>query len=245
MNKYNCSETQFSDFQNGFNRYLPCVQQYPTGCCCNLSCPTVGAQGPVGPRGPQGIPGAVGPQGPQGIAGPVGPQGPTGLTGATGATGPQGPTGATGPQGPAGGVLGFADFYALMPSDNATAISPGSDVAFPSTAVIGGSGISRISTTSFSLENTGVYQVLFQVSATEAGQLVLTLNGTELPYTVVGRASENSQIVGVAIVQTTAANSVLTVRNPSAGASDATITLTQNAGGVSAVSAHLVITRLQ
>jgi hypothetical protein len=64
-----------------------------------------GADGPVGPQGPQGpagADGAVGPQGAQGPAGAdgaVGPQGPQGLTGADGAVGPQGPQG---PQGPAG-----------------------------------------------------------------------------------------------------------------------------------------------
>lgn len=35
--------------------------------------------------------------------------------------------------GPAGtsGILGFADFYALMPPDNAATVAPGADVSFP------------------------------------------------------------------------------------------------------------------
>lgn len=245
MNRYNCSENQISDNQSGFNRYLPCIQSCQSTCCCSKGYPIPGPQGPVGPRGPQGIPGAVGPEGPQGIAGPQGEAGPQGPTGLTGATGPQGPIGATGPQGPAGGVLGFGDFYALMPSDNPTAIAPGGDVAFPSTAVIGGSGITKLSDTSFTLTEAGVYQVLFQASVTEGGQLVLTLNGTELPYTTVGRSATDSQIVGMALVQTAAANSVLTVRNPAATGAATSITLTENAGGTSPVAAHLVITRLQ
>ena len=65
------------------------------------------------------------PPGPQGPAGPIGATGPQGPTGETG------PTGATGPQGPAGGVLNYADFYALMPPDNAAAVAPGTDVSFP------------------------------------------------------------------------------------------------------------------
>ena len=80
-------------------------------------------------------------------------------------------------------------------------------------------------------------------SAAEAGQLVLTLNGAELPYTVVGRDAGGSQIVGAALVETTAADSVLTVRNPE-GTADA-ITLTPTAGGTEPVSAQLVITQLQ
>jgi hypothetical protein len=92
----------------------------------------------------------------------------------------------------------------------------------------------------------GVYQVLFQVSVDEAGQLVLTLDSgagaIELDYTVVGRATGTSQIVGLALVRTSVINSILTVRNP---ASETTaLTITPSAGGTEPVSAHLVITRI-
>ena len=212
----------------------------------------IGLTGPVGPQGPNGLTGPAGPQGPVGETGAAGPQGPIGLTGpagpqgpagATGATGPQGPIGPTGPQGPAGTVLGFADFYALMPPDNTATIGAGEDVSFPSETAIGGTGISRASDSSFFLSEVGVYQVFFQVSVTEAGQLVLTLNGTELPYTVAGRATGTSQIIGMALVENNIANSVLTVRNPEVTAT--ALTLTPSAGGTEPVSAHLVITRLQ
>ena len=69
-----------------------------------------GAQGAVGPEGPQGEVGAVGPEGPQGEVGPTGPDGPQGEVGAVGlvgATGPQGvdgSIGATGPQGVVGPI---------------------------------------------------------------------------------------------------------------------------------------------
>ena len=95
----------------------------------------------------------------------------------------------------------------------------------------------------FSLAQIGTYQVLFQVSAAEAGQLILTLNGEDLPYTVVGRATGTSQIVGTALVTTTSVNSVLTVRNPADNA--AALTITPLAGGTLPVSAHLVITQIQ
>ncbi len=219
-------------------------------CCC------------VGPRGPQGI---AGPQGPAGAVGPQGPQGPQGPAGATGAAGPQGPIGATGPQGPAGeqgpqgpvgatgpqglageqgpaGVSNYADYYALMPADNATTIAPGTDVGFPQNGANSGAFVSRTSNSSFTLTDAGTYLVMYQVSVTESGQLILTLNGADLGYTVSGRSTGNSQITGMAIVTTTAANSVLTVRNPSGNAE--ALTLTPLAGGTRPVSAHLVILQL-
>jgi len=211
----------------------------------------VGATGPVGPQGPVGEAGPVGPQGPAGETGPAGPEGPVGATGPAGpegpvgATGPQGPigeTGPVGPQGPAGGVLGYADFYALMPTDNAATVAPGTDVSFPQDGPTSGTSILRAGPDSFTLADIGTYQVLFQVSVTEAGQLILTLNGEDLPYTVVGRATGTSQIVGIALVETTAVNAVLTVRNP-AGTADA-LTITPLAGGTRPVSAHLTITQL-
>ena len=205
-----------------------------------------GVQGEVGPAGPQGIQGEVGPAGPQGIqgeAGPVGPAGPQGIQGETGPVGPAGPQGIQGEQGPAGGVLSFADFYALMPPDNAATVAAGTDVSFPQDGPNSGTDITRLGADSFQLGPIGTYQVFFEVSVTEAGQLILTLNGADLPYTVVGRATGTSQIIGMALVETTAENSVLTVRNPE-GTAEA-LTITPLAGGVRPVSAHLVIVQIQ
>ncbi|SFL99416.1 Collagen triple helix repeat-containing protein [Gracilibacillus orientalis] len=212
-----------------------------------------GEQGPIGPAGPQGEQGSIGPAGPQGEQGPIGPAGPQGEQGPIGPAGPQGEQGPTGPagpqgeQGPSGGLLAFADFYALMPPDNAAPVPAGGDVDFPQDGPSSGGEISRTGPDTFSLFDIGIYQVFFQVSVSEAGQLVLTLDSgggaVELPYTVVGRATGTSQIVGMALVQTTVSDSILTVRNP---ASETTaLTITPLAGGTEPVSAHLVITRLQ
>ncbi|MBQ9148760.1 MAG: collagen-like protein, partial [Oscillospiraceae bacterium] len=203
----------------------------------------VGETGPAGPQGPAGVAGSVGPQGPVGETGPAGPQGPAGVAGPTGPQGPIGETGPVGPQGPAGGVLNFADFYALMPPDNSATVAPGTDVSFPQDGPNSGSGITRTGPSSFNLAEIGTYQVLFQVSVTEAGQLILTLNGADLAYTAAGRATGVSQIVGMAIVETTEINSILTVRNPEGTA--AALTITPLAGGTRPVSAHLVITQIQ
>jgi len=154
-----------------------------------------------------------------------------------------GPTGATGATGAAGGVLNYADFYALMPPDNAATVAPGTDVSFPQDGPNSGGGISRTSANSFSLGFIGTYEILFQVGVNEAGQLLLTLNGDPLEYTVVGRATGTSQIIGMAIVTTTSINSILTVRNPADNAT--ALTITPSAGGTQPVSAHLVIIQLQ
>lgn len=235
----------------------------PNFCCYSIVGPTgptglIGAIGPQGIQGIQGIQGLIGPTGPQGIqgiqgitgeigpAGPIGPTGPTGpagTNGVDGVTGPTGPAGPTGPQGATGGVLNFADFYALMPPDNAATVAPGTDVDFPQDGPNSGSGIARVGADSFNLAEIGTYQVLFQVGVSEAGQLELTLNGAPLAYTVVGRATGTSQIIGLAILETTTINSVLTVRNPADNST--ALTITPLAGGTQPVSAHLVITQIQ
>lgn len=150
---------------------------------------------------------------------------------------------ATGATGETGGVLNYADFYALMPPDNAATVAPGTDVSFPQDGPNSGADISKASASTFNLGLIETYQVLFQVGVDEAGQLVLTLNGNELDYTVVGRATGTSQIIGMAIVTTTTINSILTVRNPADNA--VVLTITPSAGRTEPVSAHLVIIQLQ
>ena len=222
-----------------------------------------GYPGPQGPTGPQGIPGPdgaagiTGPTGPQGIAGPAGVTGATGATGATGPTGPQGiagpagvtgatgATGATGPTGPTGpagesGLSSYATFYALMPTDNAIAIAPNEPIDFPTTATKT-NDITVTSPSVFTVTTAGNYLVMFQASTTEGGQLQLTVNNTPIAYTTVGKAGENTQIVGFAILPL-AANDAISVINPQASTTG--ITLTQNAGGASAVAAQLVIAKL-
>jgi hypothetical protein len=129
-----------------------------------------------------------------------------------------------------------------MPPDNAATVAPGTDVSFPQDGPTSGAAIARTGPSSFNLALIGTYQVLFQVSVSEAGQLILTLNGADLAYTVVGRATGTSQIVGMALVETSAINSILTVRNPAGNA--AALTITPLAGGTRPVSAHLVITQI-
>lgn len=204
----------------------------------------IGPTGPQGPMGAQGPIGETGPQGPIGLTGPIGPQGPAGPIGATGATGAQGPQGEVGPIGPRGlpgGVLSYADFYALMPTDNPTAITPGNDVAFPRNGVIANTNIGRTSDTDFLLNATGTYLIMWNASIGEAGQLVLTSNDAELPYTVVGTTDEAGELSGFTILNIVTPTTI-TVRNPINNTTN--VTLTPNAGGTDPVTAHLTIVQL-
>ena len=225
----------------------------PTGPCCTgaagVTGPT-GFDGGTGPTGPGGATGEVGPtgiDGTTGIAGPTGATGEAGPTGIDGTTGPTGPcctgaTGAAGPTGADGGLVGaFADFFALMPGDNADTVAPGTPVDFPQDGPNSGD-ITRASASEFVIPDIGTYQVFFQVPVTEAGQLQLELNGAPLAYTVVERATGASQIVGKFIIETTVINSTLRVINPAGNPT--ALTITPLAGGASPVSAHLIIERL-
>jgi len=128
-----------------------------------------------------------------------------------------------------------------MPPDNAATVAAGNPVLFPQDGPASGT-VARASTSTFILAAVGTYHVSFQVSVTEPGQLELTLNGTALPSTVVGRATGTSQLVGDSLVTTTSANETLEVVNPP-GNSPA-LTITPLAGGTHPVSASLVIEQL-
>jgi hypothetical protein len=142
----------------------------------------------------------------------------------------------------------FADFFALMPPDNVVTVAVGGTVDFPQDGPASGTGvIFRTGPSSFILTAIGTYQVMFQVSVNEPGQLILALDtgagAVELPYTVVGRATGTSQIVGMSLITTSVVNTTLSVQNP-AGSFSA-LTITPLAGGTHPVSAHLVITLLR
>lgn len=144
------------------------------------------------------------------------------------------------------GILDFADFYAVMPADNPNPIPGNTIVQFPNTGSTNG-GIPRIGPGTFVLPIPGTYLVLLQASVTGGGQLMLRQYSDGLPqkYTVVGRSTGNTQIVGFNLVTTVAAPVTLEVVNPPGNTS---ITLTPYAGDSNAndpVTAHLVIIRIQ
>jgi hypothetical protein len=166
-----------------------------------------------------------------GSAGPAGPTGPTGATGPPGPPGPVGPSGSS----------NYSEFYALMPPDNLSTVAAGSPVSFPQDGPTSGT-ITRATGSSFDLPAVGTYEVSFQVSVNEPGQLELSLDGVGIPSTVVGRSTGTSQLVGSALVTTTSADEILEVLNPPLA--DFALTITPDAGGNNPVSASLVIQQL-
>lgn len=88
-----------------------------------------------------------------------------------------------GPTGPAGssGILNYADFYALMPGDNAATVAPATDVSFPQDGPISGTDISRTSASSFSLGLIGTSQII--------GMALITTTTTNSILTVRNPAS--------------------------------------------------------
>ena len=130
-----------------------------------------------------------------------------------------------------------------MPPDNAATVATGSNVQFPQMGPTSSTTISQLDSSNFLLAAIGTYQVFFQVSVDEPGQLMLALNGVPLAYTVVGRATGTSQIVGMSLVTTSTTNSTLNVQNPSGNFT--ALTITPLAGGTQSVAAHLVITQIQ
>lgn len=135
----------------------------------------------------------------------------------------------------------YAMFFALMPGDNSATVAVGASVQFPQDGPANGA-ITRIDVSTFNLSAAGTYEVIWQVSIDEPGQLQLAINGTGLANTVVGRATGSSQIFGSTIITTTVSNSTLSVINP-VGNSTA-LTITPIAGGASAVSATLTVKEL-
>ena len=138
-------------------------------------------------------------------------------------------------------VSAYAEFFALAPPDNAATVAPGSAVSFPQDGPSSGA-IARTGPSSINLPDIGIYRVSFSVPVDEAGQLIVSLNGTDLDYTVVGRATGTSAIAGESFVQTTAVNSILTVGNPASNST--ALTITPLAGGTQPVAATLIIEQL-
>jgi len=137
------------------------------------------------------------------------------------------------------GIMNITNFYSLMPPDNSATIAIGAAINFNQDGPNNNSNITRISSSTFNLELVGIYEIIFQVSINEAAQLVIVINGTELDYTVVGRATGTNQIIGDCLILTTTPNSILSINNP-IGSSTA-LTITPFGGGNKAISANLII----
>lgn len=138
-----------------------------------------------------------------------------------------------------GTKINIANFYALMPGDNTATVAAGAPIEFPNDGITNNTVITRLTASVFNLALVGIYEIFFQVSVTEAGQLVMVLNGAEVPYTVVGRATGTSQLVGMSLITTTLPGSILSINNVTGA--PAALTITPVAGGTNPVSANLII----
>ncbi len=137
--------------------------------------------------------------------------------------------------------MAFGHFYAQMPGDNAATVAAGTAVQLPQDGAA--NGIVRSNASQFVLAQAGTYEVSWQVSVTEPGQLVLARNGLELAHTVAGRATGSSQITNHVLIGNVTAGDVLELRNPAGGI--VALTITPLAGGTLPVSASLVIKQIQ
>jgi hypothetical protein len=216
-----------------------------------------GADGLPGPIGPIGLPGPIGPSGADGLPGPIGPSGADGLPGPigpSGADGLPGPIGPVGPIGPAGlsALSNFADFYGLMSNglinDNPNDIEPGYAVNFPKPLINTYGTIQRLNGTNpntFSLPPNGVFEITFQVTVQNTGELVIVLNGQELAMTVVGK-SGGGMLVGMSIISTPPINSsTLSINNPSTAVAGG-LKIDESSGSALSqpLSCHLIIKQL-
>jgi hypothetical protein len=193
----------------------------------------------------EGTTGATGPTGEKGLDGVTGPTGEKGLDGITGPTGEKGPAGQA-------SIANFADFYGLMSgeddevNDNPDPIEPGESVNFPNPSVNPYGSIQRVpgSKSKFTLSPGGVYEIMFQVTVQNTGELVVFLNDAELLMTVVGK-SGNGEIVGMSIISTPiSSNSTLSINNVST-APNGGLQIDAATGALSKpLSCHLIIKQI-
>jgi hypothetical protein len=174
--------------------------------------------------GGSGATGATGAQGPAGAAGATGPQGPAGADGADGADGAVGIEGPQGPTGPAGqnGVTPGTVFYSAYNTAAQTVVLT-APVLFPIPAaqsadtghgfIVAGPNVpNSLVAGEFLVQLAGVYRVSFSVSATEASQLDIRVNGAAVsPVAKFGALAGNPN-VATALV-TVPASGKITVAN--------------------------------
>ena len=140
-------------------------------------------------------------------------------------------------------TISYADFYALMPTDNSGNIVAGADIAFPRTGSTSASDITLVTATTFKLGPIGTYKIECNVVISQPGQFVVTVNNVENAFTAAGGADlSGNHLSNSVIITTTVVDSIITIRNP---VGNSTITLAASAGGSLPTSAHLVITRLK
>ncbi len=200
---------------------------YAKNCCYKIDIDTPLVDGPMGPEENSAVPSRR-----HHCPRICCKQGPTGTTGSTG------PTGATGASG-FGFLTRFGNFWATI-TTTGTTVAQNAEVAFPNSGPTVGIAYNGASSSEFVLPAIGIYEINWQVLVDEEGQLALYLNGLLLAQTTVGRRTGSCQIVGSALIITSAANSILSIRNPG----PAPLTIVQNDGGTFTENATLTIKQI-
>jgi hypothetical protein len=131
-------------------------------------------------------------------------------------------------------------------NDNPSSIMPGTSVNFPKPLVNTYGSIQRVSgsTSQFILPANGSFEVMFQVTIQNTGELVVVLNGAEQFMTVVGK-SGNGQVIGMSILSTPAGGvSILSINNP-VSAVNGGLKIDEATGALSQpLSCHLIIKQI-
>jgi hypothetical protein len=167
--------------------------------------PGTGANGAPGAAGAPGAPGAPGERGPAGVDGAPGLEGLPGLNGSEGPQGPPGPAGAS-----------QASVYVNAVNTIAQRVHLNAPVLFPTLAGQGGTQTSFITVgqtgDEFTVSQAGVYRVSFSVSAAEASQLDILVNGAAPTPPAKFGAAVGVVNAGTALVSVPAAG-VISVKN--------------------------------
>ena len=197
-------------------------------------------RGPRGPKGPRGFKGKKGPIGKKGVKGNQGNQGTVGAAGPAGLLGSVGPAGSVGPMGPQG--QDATTEYAYVYNTAVQTVAVEANVLF-NTSGVKTAGITHTAgSASITLVSIGVYKVTFSVSGTETSQFALFNGATMVPGSLYGSGAGVQQNAGQAIVVTTVANAVLTLRNHTSAAA---VGLPTTAGGTDAnANASVLIEKL-
>lgn len=121
----------------------------------------------------------------------------------------------------------FSSFFGMSNADYPGTIAIGAPLDFPNAGPTSGAAPTRTGPGAFLINLSGVYEVNFQGSFDEPGQLALFIGVGALARTRVGRATGTSQIAGSFHVQLTL-GAVVSIVND---ASPAALTVTPLPGG--------------
>ena len=134
-----------------------------------------------------------------------------------------------------------------QPNDNPGSILPGDAINFPNPFVNPYSSIQRVTNSDFAfqLPPDGIFEITIQITISNTGAIVLTLNGNELGNTVIGK-SGGGFITGSFIIATPPSPdpSILSVTNP-ASAPNGGINVDESTGALTEpITCHLIIKQI-